>query len=124
VHDRLPVVLLKSMVVFEAPEHACCHHILKECRWFISRDPACMAQHQAKVPASPGYRRALADQSGYDSGYCVFSGRRSAVHMQIDAQREKEASRGRSGDPRFELNCLHDYSPGLFFSTKFFALAI
>jgi hypothetical protein len=108
VHYSLPALRLKSVVVFEAPEHARRHDILKECGWFISRDLACMAQHQTKVPASPGYRSALADQSGYDSGDCAFSCRRSAVLMQIDAQREKEASRGRSGDPRFEPNCLHD----------------
>src|SRR6202042_3698337 len=106
------------------PENASGHHSLKKSRGFISLDFAFMADIQAKVPASPGDPRALSDQSGCDSGYCALSCRRSAVHVQIDAQREEEASRGRSGDPRFELNCLHDYSPGLFCSTKVFALAI
>jgi hypothetical protein len=107
-HHSLAVLLLKSMAVFEAPEHARRHHILKKYRWFVSRDSACMAQHEAKVPPAPGYRLALSEQSGCDSGDRAFSGRRCAVHMEIDAQREKKASHGRSGDPRLELNCLHD----------------
>jgi len=49
-------LFVEAMIVLEAFEDACCHYVLKEHRWLVLRDPACMLQHQAKVATTPGNR--------------------------------------------------------------------
>jgi hypothetical protein len=66
-----------------------------------------VAQHEAEVSPAPGYGLTLSDQSCRHAGDSSFSGRGGAVHVQVDAQRKKEASLCRGGDPRLKLNSLH-----------------
>jgi hypothetical protein len=41
------------MIVLEALEQACCHHILKKRRRIVLPDLACMLQHQAEMATTP-----------------------------------------------------------------------
>src|SRR6202011_1400196 len=95
-HDSLTIQFLKSMIVLEALERACCHYVLKERRRLVLRDPARMLQHQAEMAAAPGNRFTLADQSCGYASHRLLSCARSAGHVQIDTQREKETSTHRS----------------------------
>ena len=94
------------MIVLETLEQACCHHILKE-RWrLVLGDLARMLQHQAEMATTPGNRFALADQSCCYTSHGSLSGPCSALHVQVNIQREKETSPRRGGDQRFKLNRL------------------
>ncbi len=111
------------MVMFKALEHAFCHYILKICWWLVSRDPASMSQHEAKVATLPGNRLTVTDQTCRHSRHRSFSRPRGALHMQVNTEREQKTSPRRSRNPRLKLDRLHCYSPGLFCSTSAFARA-
>src|SRR6266852_3045798 len=100
------------MIVLEALEQACCHHILEISRRLVLCDLARMLQHQAKMAATPGNRFTIADQSCGYASHRLLSRSRSAGHVQIDTQREKKTSPRRSGDPRLKLDCLHATARG------------
>src|ERR1700675_4731192 len=95
------------MIVLEALESTCCHHILKERRRLVLCDLACMAQHEAKVSSLPGHGFPVTDQSCCYASHCSLLRPGGTPHMQVNAQREKETSPRRSGDPRLKVDCLH-----------------
>jgi hypothetical protein len=64
-------------------------------------------EHEAEVAATPRNGLIQPDDAMRNAGDGAFACRRGAIHVEVDAERQKKAALGRRCDLCFELDELH-----------------